>query len=417
MLNDEERSWHRAIAAEPTADLPRLVFADWLEERGDVARAEFIRERIQTADALPWSKEGVRREYHSTPIPTSAIEGQPELHELAGSWDSRGFERGLPSWLRVREVSTFLDAATELFDIAPITSLSLPTANLQDWQRMTRQPWVRQLRRLEFYGISTPIEAIRAFCECPDFESLEEVVFQRTSGHAMPALLEDFANASIGRKVKSLVLTGGELDNDWVESLGFFGNRHALESFRLVRFHLHPHLSFSGFHHLSLWSRLIQLSMRMTRIPVNEFYKLVDNIPKSMKELDLDQSCYHPRMLGMTLRGPGDLRALDLSGADTHQGGPWKTATRIKNIQVLKMQKTAIPSWMLADMFQAPFWSRLVALDLANTQLHSETVQLLVDSPEMPELLALALPKSACTPAIEERFGHVLSIRPNQDHL
>jgi uncharacterized protein (TIGR02996 family) len=39
----------RAIAARPVDDLPRLVFADWLDEHGDPDRAEFIRLQCATA--------------------------------------------------------------------------------------------------------------------------------------------------------------------------------------------------------------------------------------------------------------------------------------------------------------------------------------------------------------------------------
>ncbi len=42
-----------AIAANPADDLPRLVFADWLDEHGDPDRAEFIRTQIRWHHALP----------------------------------------------------------------------------------------------------------------------------------------------------------------------------------------------------------------------------------------------------------------------------------------------------------------------------------------------------------------------------
>lgn len=47
----------RAIIGNPDDDAPRLVFADWLEERGESERAEFIRVQIELA-RLP---EGDRR--------------------------------------------------------------------------------------------------------------------------------------------------------------------------------------------------------------------------------------------------------------------------------------------------------------------------------------------------------------------
>ena len=42
----------RAAAAAPDDDAPRLVYADWLDEHGDAARAEFIRVQVELA-ALP----------------------------------------------------------------------------------------------------------------------------------------------------------------------------------------------------------------------------------------------------------------------------------------------------------------------------------------------------------------------------
>lgn len=44
----EEKSFLRAIAADPSDDLPRLVYADWLEERDD-PRAAFLRTEVSLA--------------------------------------------------------------------------------------------------------------------------------------------------------------------------------------------------------------------------------------------------------------------------------------------------------------------------------------------------------------------------------
>jgi uncharacterized protein (TIGR02996 family) len=44
-----EANFLRTIAADPRTDVPRLVFADWLEETGRAARAEFIRVQVALA--------------------------------------------------------------------------------------------------------------------------------------------------------------------------------------------------------------------------------------------------------------------------------------------------------------------------------------------------------------------------------
>jgi uncharacterized protein (TIGR02996 family) len=47
MPTDEQRALWSAIRANPDDDTPRLVYADWLQEHGDEARAEFIRVQIE----------------------------------------------------------------------------------------------------------------------------------------------------------------------------------------------------------------------------------------------------------------------------------------------------------------------------------------------------------------------------------
>lgn len=49
-----ERALLAAIAAHPDEDTPRLVYADWLQENGDDARAEFIRVQCELATSNGW---------------------------------------------------------------------------------------------------------------------------------------------------------------------------------------------------------------------------------------------------------------------------------------------------------------------------------------------------------------------------
>jgi uncharacterized protein (TIGR02996 family) len=42
----EERAFLEAIIGAPDDDVPRLIFADWLDEQGETTRAEFIRQQV-----------------------------------------------------------------------------------------------------------------------------------------------------------------------------------------------------------------------------------------------------------------------------------------------------------------------------------------------------------------------------------
>jgi uncharacterized protein (TIGR02996 family) len=48
-MTSDEQAFLRAIDASPLDDVPRLVYADWLQERGQDARAEFIRIQCEIA--------------------------------------------------------------------------------------------------------------------------------------------------------------------------------------------------------------------------------------------------------------------------------------------------------------------------------------------------------------------------------
>jgi uncharacterized protein (TIGR02996 family) len=48
-MTEDELSCLRAIVAKPDEDLPRLIFADYLEEHGQLARSEFIRMGCESA--------------------------------------------------------------------------------------------------------------------------------------------------------------------------------------------------------------------------------------------------------------------------------------------------------------------------------------------------------------------------------
>lgn len=52
----EDQAFLQAIAEQPDDDAPRLIYADYLEERGQVERAEFIRVQIELSlvPALEW---------------------------------------------------------------------------------------------------------------------------------------------------------------------------------------------------------------------------------------------------------------------------------------------------------------------------------------------------------------------------
>ena len=94
-----------AIAADPDDDLPRLVYADWLDEHGHADRAEFIRLQCHTARVGPldptWAPAKLR-EYDlfqaneaAWRAPTASAEGRM----LMARW-----RRGFPAAVMLGDV-------------------------------------------------------------------------------------------------------------------------------------------------------------------------------------------------------------------------------------------------------------------------------------------------------------------------
>src|SRR5947207_2720423 len=90
-----------AIAARSDDDLPRLIFADWLDERGDADRAEFI--RLQCSDDPDAAARAANLE---------ANYRREWLAELPGVYHAE-FRRGFAEHL-VLPASTFLSVGAVL---------------------------------------------------------------------------------------------------------------------------------------------------------------------------------------------------------------------------------------------------------------------------------------------------------------
>jgi uncharacterized protein (TIGR02996 family) len=124
----ERDALYAAVLAEPEADAPRLVYADWLEEhpRGeaDLARAQFIRHEIET-EYLPGDSS--RRE----PLESAAATLFNRFGDLWNSelptWDewydsALVYRRGFPHELRTNARKLHFSGG-KLFREAPIQSL------------------------------------------------------------------------------------------------------------------------------------------------------------------------------------------------------------------------------------------------------------------------------------------------------
>jgi uncharacterized protein (TIGR02996 family) len=136
----EEDAFLAAVLSEPHDDTPRLVFADWLEERdgpGDAARAEFIRLSVSAPETTFWphdrASEGTATSFEPgratalccdhwdswTELLCQRLTGSP-LRRWLGTENCRwGYRRGFVAVFEGTE-QVLLDAWNDLFQLGPI---------------------------------------------------------------------------------------------------------------------------------------------------------------------------------------------------------------------------------------------------------------------------------------------------------
>src|SRR4051812_35135411 len=114
----------RAVASAPDDDLPRLVFADWLEESGDPEWAAFIRVACAYARHDGWDER-----LHSAFYDLFDVVGRlrAELGEVEGVlWGGHTVrERGMVEEATVRSPRSFVADADRVYSLTCIRFLKL----------------------------------------------------------------------------------------------------------------------------------------------------------------------------------------------------------------------------------------------------------------------------------------------------
>jgi uncharacterized protein (TIGR02996 family) len=134
---------------DPDDDAPRLVYADWLDDRGDDAsatRAELIRVQVELVRLPP-------------PSPRAAELGDRQAEMLewgerrwVGAWagvlDGWTFRRGLVEAVRL-DASVFLDRAADLFAAFPTLTVVKLRRVAGHLPELAASPWLAHLRGLD----------------------------------------------------------------------------------------------------------------------------------------------------------------------------------------------------------------------------------------------------------------------------
>jgi uncharacterized protein (TIGR02996 family) len=176
----DEDAFLKAICDQPDEDMPRLAFADWLDERGgdvNAAWAELIRVQVSLARGAGADREQLAaRERDLSPV-------------VAAAWPTRlGFPDGLywQNWSRgfplaVSARGAFVRAARPVFaGRIPLREFSLKGATDAGLLEFVTWPELALVRKLGVWTDAAPVtgRGLRALTGCEHLSNLERLQMQ-----------------------------------------------------------------------------------------------------------------------------------------------------------------------------------------------------------------------------------------------
>ncbi len=217
-----------AIIANPDDDAPRLMYADWLEEQGDAARAEFIRVQIALArmGEEDGRREGLRRREREL---LEANEGA----WLGATWEvlrAHRFTRGLLDYIDLT-VSDFWSHADALFGACPIRWLWLSVDSSDSVPALVSCAW---LNRLYMLGLAAGVEragaGLAAIFDSPHLVNLRHLVL--CHNRIGPEGVTSLTRSGIGR-LQVLCLVAEDIGVAGVEALANWTGLRGLTNLEL----------------------------------------------------------------------------------------------------------------------------------------------------------------------------------------
>ena len=170
-----EEAFLADIIANPDDDAPRLIYADWLEEHGDEARAEFIRVQCEKARIVCWHDPERWDRLHDRELALfqeHQTAWQAELLKLGGrlAWE---FERGFAGMVIVEDLATFRKHAAKVVRLAPVRKVRFLHLSAEDVAGLAEEPLLALFSRLDLSDLLLGDEGTVALMASPHLRQLK----------------------------------------------------------------------------------------------------------------------------------------------------------------------------------------------------------------------------------------------------
>jgi uncharacterized protein (TIGR02996 family) len=337
----------QAVLDAPDDDAPRLVFADWLDEHGDAARAAFIRLQCELPRLRPDDPRRLLLAARERALLLAhGAEWVAAVRPLVGGWE---FRRGFVEAVTLTP-EAFARSADRLFRAAPVRRVRLVQNYGDDW-RWEFPPQGARLTGLDVTGSICGETQLEALAGSPHLAGLRELHVRRGGLRGRgPAALQ---RAPFLERLTALHVAGPV--EDARQGLG-----PLLSSPRLGGL---TRLDLSG------GGATTPLALANSAVVRTEMSAAADS-PHLTRLTEL-------RVAGLNLR-PESLRLLGAAR------GLWR-------LEALDLGGNGLDYGAAAVLADAPLLSRLQILDLRGNRLEDAGVLALAESPHLGRLTALDL--------------------------
>lgn len=345
----------KAILDHPSAPGPMGVYADWLEDHGDMELAEYVRLSLQNTEKTNWRAQAMLRRHRNEwlgPLATHTA-GQtevssdgilsfcfthPTLKFLKRLNDAVGIPRVPHSW------------GAELTDLRHYLSEFLANPNL-GWLTYLDDPW-------------SSLDCCKALLACEQLTNLRELRLR--SPQLDDGFCRQLASTAHLAKLRILVLNRTNITEEGLHTLLDARRLSGLRHLTLLGGALRGRMQ-SSLKHSSKQPQLEHLAIRNTRLGDHGVAWLAEwQGLRSLRELDLQRCQIGPEGVASLARSAHltNLVRLDLCGNPIGDAG-------------------------LRALAEAPFLSRLDRLDVNSCDVSESGALALLAAPKLPHRVAI----------------------------
>mgnify|MGYP002624103105 CR=1 FL=1 len=347
-MDVQEQGLRDAVLSDPDSDDPRLIYADWLEERGDV-RGEFIRLQCQ----LSHEQDGDQR------------------WELQCRQEAM-LEKYLLKW--IKQLPKF---GANAWGISP-------------WHLGRRDGFVRGMMERATFG--NHAQFAKFFDEMWKVTPVRHVRFNNWSKKGIHYCFE---NPSVYERLRGLWLTWDSFDVELTQAVELFRmpNLDRLDTVRMADNAMNPaameamlaapleSIRRLDLHYTAREGELVTQLAKWERLDQLEDLRLSNN------------GCGASAAIALADADVNNLRRLDINGNDVHDGlANFATRLQAPNLKELDISYNGLTSAGVQALARSSLLSRLFSLDLSsNPELDIDGIWNLVDTPNCSELRRLKL--------------------------